>query len=268
MRIKRKKFTAVLLCLFFSCIMQIHTVSAAAEPVLSAYADTAAAVQGNSVNIQIRLNSNPGFSTLGMTLNYDNSLLQYQDSVWSNQFFGEDMTMASDTGNMVNLSVVCEDACSTDGTIVTVCFEAIQDFSSVPASLSLRDMTDTNLASVSGCQIIQEIQVPLEVQETEHEPETAEVADSGAETEDVPEIENQAEIPEKDVTIQPAVQAAQTDTDLKREVSGNHTESIKADSNYKTGKGIGNDSFLLAAVVCGIICLLLFAGKAGREEKA
>lgn len=86
MRNKRKIFTAFLICLLLSCTMRIHIVSAATTPVLSASADTADAVQGNTIQIQIQLNHNPDLSTLGMTLNYNNSMLRYLDSAWSNHF--------------------------------------------------------------------------------------------------------------------------------------------------------------------------------------
>lgn len=256
MRNKRKIFTAFLICLLLSCTMRIHIVSAATTPVLSASADTADAVQGNTIQIQIQLNHNPDLSTLGMTLNYNNSMLRYLDSAWSNHFFGSDMTMASDTGDAINLSFVCESSYPSDGTLVTVRFEALENLSSIPVTLALRDMADANLSPVSDCQVIQEIQVP----ETESEPETVDAA------KDAPAKESEPETLEKESAIQPAVYATEPEPKQNQPVSTQNAKTAKADENYKTGAGIGNDVIVLAAAVCGIICLLLLAIKERRKE--
>lgn len=258
MKNKRKIFTAFLICLLLSCAMRIHIVSAATTPVLSASADTADAVQGNTIQIRIQLDHNPDLSTLGMTLNYNNSMLRYLDSTWSNHFFGSDMTMASDTGDAINLSFVCESSYPSDGTLVTVRFEALENLSSIPVTLALRDMADANLSPVSDCQVIQEIQVPetMDIPEAESEPETVDVA------KDTPAKESEPETPEKKSAIQPAVYATEPEPKQNQPVSAQNT---KADENYKTGAGIGNDVILLAAAVCGIICLLLLAIKERRK---
>lgn len=266
MRNKRKIFTAFLICLLLSCTMRIHIVSAATPPVLSASADTADAVQGNTIQIQIQLNHNPDLSTLGMTLNYNNSMLRYLDSAWSNHFFGSDMTMASDTGDAINLSFVCESSYPSDGTLVTVRFEALENLSSIPVTLALRDMADANLSPVSDCQVIQEIQVPETMDlpevmpETESEPETVDAA------KDAPAKESEPETLEKESAIQPAVYATEPEPKQNQPVSTQNAKTAKADENYKTGAGIGNDVIVLAAAICGIICLLLLAIKERRKE--
>ena len=68
--------------------------------------------------------------------------------------------MASDTGSEVNLSVVCDSSYSADGTIVTVRFQAVRDSSSIPVTLSLRDMADAELSAVSSCKVSSRVRVP------------------------------------------------------------------------------------------------------------
>lgn len=153
MKNKRKYIQCLLAGLLLICIIQVYTVSAAASPSLSASADVAELAAGDYVNISVHLSGNPSISTLGAALSYDSSVLAYDSTSWSSGFSGSDMKMASDTGSEVNLSVVCDSSYSADGMIAAVRFQVVSDTSSIPVTLSLRDMTDADLSNVSDCRV-------------------------------------------------------------------------------------------------------------------
>lgn len=250
MNSSKKVIYTIVLCMLLACHLHISAASAAAQPVLSASADLASAAQDDSVVISVQLENNPDLSTLGITLHYDSSLLQYSGSTWSSQFFGSDLTMASDTGNAVNLSFVCEGSYPSNGTIVSVRFKALEKISSIPVTLSLRDMADADLVSITNCRVIQEIQVPAQ-------PDTAPT--------DKPHLEAMAATdakPRPDNTDTAA--SPEPATDPEPNVPQN-TSTGHADKNYKTGTGIGSDILLLASVICGVCFLFLLAAKAKKE---
>ena len=99
----------ILLSLFIVCMFP-NTAKAAAAPSLSASTDAAGVTDGQTIDIRVNLSNNPGLSTLGMSLDYDSSVLQYSGSTWNSSFSGSDMTMASDDGGTLNHSAVCDDA--------------------------------------------------------------------------------------------------------------------------------------------------------------
>ncbi len=282
----------LLISLLLISLAQVRTVYAAASPSLSASADTAAVTEGSYVNISVNLSGNPSISTLGAALSYDSSVLKYDSASWSGSFSGSDMQMASDTGSEVNLSVVCDSSYSADGTIVTVRFQAVRDSSSIPVTLSLRDMADAELSAVSSCKVSSRVRVP----QTAGKKNTAadnkdDMADLNAPDTDTGSAENESRSDK-----QLAVSAADTGTDRVQDESdasaGNtqessltagggvqstsvqnaqsapasDTRSVKPDQNYKTGAGLGNDIFLIIAAACGILTLILIVRKRGEEK--
>ncbi len=289
----QKKYLLYLLAgVLLICIIQIQIVYAAASPLLSASADAAGVAVGDHVNISINLSGNPSVSTLGTALNYDSSILKYDGASWSNSFSGSDMKMASDTGSEINLSVVSDSSYSADGTIVTVRFRAVQNSSSIPVTLSLRDMADADLSAVSNCRVSSQVRVP----------ETAGKKNAAADNKDdmvqlkAPETDSSSRESESGFDEQMAVSVADTGTDHvqsglsasegnTQEASltagggvqstsvhnaqsalASNTGSAKPDQNYKTGAGLGNDIFLIIAAVCGTLTLILMVRKR-REEK-
>lgn len=262
---KTKYLYGVLFSLLFICMLHVNSITASAAPSLSASADKAGIAQGDYVSIDVSLKNNPQISTLGIALNYDSSILQYDSSSWSGGFSGSDMTMASDTGDTVNLSVVCDDSYSADGTVVTVRFLASKNAASIPVRLVLRDMADADLSEVSNCSVTSRVKVPetantkTEIKESKSSEEdlVASVADISGETAAQQEVRtSNASAGNVQRTSQNVSSAASAP------VSGN----AKADENYKTGAGIGSDVFLLAAVICGIFALVMAVSKRRESE--
>lgn len=248
----RKYVSCVMITLLFACMIQIHTANAAASPSLSASADTAAAAKGDYVTIHIDLSGNPSISTLGMTLNYDSNMLSYDSATWNSAFSESDMKLASDLGSDVNLSVVCDSSYSEDGTVVTVRFRANSDLTSLPVTLSLRDMADADLNAVTDCIVSSQVRV----QETE---------DNKNQGTDNQDNTADAKLPQTAAVAGSGVQQTPAQNTQSDQTSGN--QSAQPDQNYKTGAGFGNDGILIIAAACGILALLLAVRKHGEEKK-
>lgn len=217
---KTRKHLSYLFVSLLLCMVQIHMAYAATSPSLYASADAAEVTAGDSVNVSIKLRDNPSVSTLGIALGYDKSVLKYDSISWSGNFSDSDMKMASDTDSEVNLSVVCDNSYSADGTIATVRFRAVSDASSIPVTLSLRDMTDKDLSEISNCKVSSQVRVPKT---------------TGT----------------KSNTVQPKTKTS----------SSSEVVSSKPDQNYKTGAGMGYDIWLIVAVACGMLALILAVKK-------
>lgn len=244
-----------------------------AAPSLSASADAAGVTEGDYVNIDVEIGDNPAFSTLGATLYYDSSVLRYDSSTWNQGFSGSDMQMASDTGDGVNLSVVCEDSYAQDGTVVTVRFQAVEDSASIPVTLVLRDLADSDLTDISDCIVADEVFTPEE-SETSQENDTSDLQK--------PQDETDISIMDEEADDQTPAAVTRTDTDADevsvatQQISGTdngthaaavtQTRASRPDENYKTGIGLGSDMFLIGAAASGILALVLAVRRRREEE--
>ncbi len=277
---KRSFWISLLALLFFSSIQP--DAAYAASPALSASADAASAEEGSFVNISISLSGNPSFSTLGMALSYDSSILKYDSTSWSGGFSDGDMKMASDTGSEVNLSVVCEDSYAADGTVASVRFQAVQDASSIPVTLSLRDMADADLEPVSDSSVDGNVQTPApesggensgnntnNMNDADNEADMAGTG-GGDDTEGRTQDSQEQEEGQNQVTGTVSAgtnQAQRTSAQDVQAVSVSDAESSKTDASYQTGAGMGNDIFLIAAAACGAAALLLVLKKAKGKDR-
>lgn len=242
----RKHLRYLSIFLLLICIFQINTVNAAEKPYLTAVSDAASVEKGEYIDINVTLKNNPVISTLGMTLQYDNSILQYDSSSWGSSFEGNDMKMASDTGGEVNLSVVCNNNYSAEGVVVTVRFQAIKNTSSIPVTLLLRDITNADLSEITNCKVLSKINVPEEVNIKE----------------DTAALDESSRAEKKSDTQQTAGASnagwIQHESTQNTQV-GSLTESniSEIDECFKTGAGLGDDIFLVIAAVCGFFALLI-----------
>ncbi len=242
-----------------------------AAPSLSASADASGVTEGDYVNIDVEIGDNPAFSTLGATLYYDSSVLRYDSSTWNQGFSGSDMQMASDTGDGVNLSVVCEDSYAQDGTVVTVRFQAVEDSASIPVTLVLRDLADSDLADISDCIVADEVFTPEE-SEPSQENDMSDLQN--------PQDATDISIMDEETDDQTPAAVTRTDTDevsvATQQISGTdngthaaavtQTGASRPDENYKTGIGLGSDMFLIGAAASGILALVLAVRRRREEE--
>lgn len=295
MKDRKKYLPCLLIAMLFVCMMQVYSANAAASPSLSASADAAGVSEGGYVNVSVNLSGNPSISTIGAALAYDSSVLRYESASWNSGFSGSDMKMASDTGSEVNLSVVCDSSYSADGTVVTVRFQAVSDSSSIPVTLSLRDMADADLASVTDCKVSSQVRVPETTGSRDNDTDKKDDAE-GSETQETGNTENKdstertsssSEQQAEDTantgtgavqgvshTAAASTQGAAADSGVQQtsiqngqQAPASGSRSAKPDQNYKTGAGLGNDIFLFIAVACGILALMLAVRKHGEEKK-
>lgn len=284
-----KYFMGLIVCLLLVGAAQTHIVKAASSPELSADADQNELTEGEYVNIKVGLTNNPSISTLGAALSYDNSILKYESTSWNSSFSDNDMKMATDTGSEVNLSVVCDNEYSMDGTVATVRFQAMQDTSDIPVSLTLRDMTDASMAAVSDGQVADGLQTAETDGNEEQgtEPDTVldeEWTDAGQEDEYVEDEDWDDEDTSLDEEQEEEISQENFDSDIWNDDetedltadTGNGAasdmfdeglwlddgagyDSSELDQNYQTDAGLGNDIYLVLAVVFGIFALVLAA---------
>lgn len=295
MKDRKKYLPCLLIAMLFVCMMQVYSANAAASPSLSASADAADVSEGGYVNISVNLSGNPSISTIGAALAYDSSVLRYESASWNSVFSGSDMKMASDTGSEVNLSAVCDNSYSANGTVVTVRFQAVSDSSSIPVTLSLRDMADADLAAVTDCKVSSRVRVPETAGSRDNDTDKKDHAE-GLETQETGNTENKdntertsgsSEQQAEDTastgtgavqgvshTVAASTQGAAADSGVQQtsvqnvqKTTASGSGSAKPDQNYKTGAGLGNDIFLVIAAVCGILALMLAVRKHGEEKK-
>lgn len=262
-RIIEKLQICILLSLFIVCMFP-NTAKAAAAPSLSASTDAAGVTDGQTIDVRVNLSNNPGLSTLGMSLDYDSSVLQYSGSTWNASFSGSDMTMASDDGGTLNLSAVCDDAYTEDGTVVTVRFDAVGNSSTVPVTLGLRDMSDSDLNGITDYNVSSQIIMPKTDSPEESEKSDTDMTDTADDQSDAAAVSTTDSQKQKTDSSTPVKQTLSANTGNVRRVS---VQNISAntgntpDENYKTGAGIGNDVFLLLAAVFGIGALAVLCRK-------
>lgn len=272
---KNKKIHGLFLAaaMLFFCIIQIHIAAADAAPSLSAVADVADATKGGYINVSVNLSGNPSISTLGIALNYDSGALSYDSVSWNGAFSENDICMTSDTGGAVNLSVVCENSYSADGTIATVRFRANSDEPSIPVKLSLRDIADEDLQAIADCKVSSRVHTPAKVDKADggqnsNEPKE-EAADDANKTAVSSKTDSENAASANQSTPEQKAPAsvggnANPDQNYKTGAVGGNANP---DQNYKTGAGLGNDAFLVISVVCGILALALLIHK-HKEAKS
>lgn len=274
----RKQIKAVLslaAAFLMLCVIQLHTVSAA-SPSLFVSADATVLSEGGYVDVNVNMNNNPSVSTLGVALNYDNSILQYDSVTWSSSFSESDMKLASDTGSEINLSVVCKDCYTEDGVIATVRFQALQNAKEIPISLTLRDMTNADMSVISDSQVSQDMQTADDLSEQTNNglidggsQEEDDWADDWTEESDPdgpqPSRADGGDADSAGQTIESSTIQQFTEENVRSAPDLRRNEA-ETDQNYKTGAGIGRDIFLILAVVCGSGALVLAAVRSVHKK--
>ena len=105
---------------------------------------------GDTVTVRLVGSNNPGLSTFAARLAYDDSDLEYVGTTWAN-------TISSDSGNIelvspvtennqqaLNLSAILNKTYSQNETIATVTFKAKNAYTTMPVTLTVREVTDAS----------------------------------------------------------------------------------------------------------------------------
>lgn len=151
---KWKKILGSMMLVFGLCFSGAVNVSAAeVEMVLNT---TASGKAGDTVYAQVVLNRNPGISTMGVRMTYDEEFLTYEGETWHSEIAtnSRNMSLVSDIeegdDKILNISTILDSGYSISGEpIVTIKFTAKQAFASMPVQLEARDVTDLEYAAVT-----------------------------------------------------------------------------------------------------------------------
>mgnify|MGYP000599396076 CR=1 FL=1 len=117
---------------------------------------------GDTVTVRLVGSNNPGLSTFAARLAYDDSDLEYVGTTWAN-------TISSDSGNIelvspvtennqqaLNLSAILNKTYSQNETIATVTFKAKNAYTTMPVTLTVREVTDASYNPVTVTTVLQD----------------------------------------------------------------------------------------------------------------
>ncbi len=115
---------------------------------------------GDTVTVRLVGSNNPGLSTFAARLAYDDSNLEYVGTTWAN-------TISSDSGNIelvspvtennqqaLNLSAILNKTYSQNETIATVTFKAKNAYTTMPVTLTVREVTDASYNPVTVTTVV------------------------------------------------------------------------------------------------------------------
>ena len=115
---------------------------------------------GDTVTVRLVGSNNPGLSTFAARLAYDDSDLEYVGTTWAN-------TISSDSGNIelvspvtennqqaLNLSAILNKTYSQNETIATVTFKAKNAYTTMPVTLTVREVTDASYNPVTVTTVV------------------------------------------------------------------------------------------------------------------
>ena len=153
---KMKKLGMMKTILMMGCALAL-LFAAVPQPVMAANSQmnltvgtTNDAKAGDTVTVRLVGSNNPGLSTFAARLAYDDSDLEYVGTTWAN-------TISSDSGNIelvspvtennqqaLNLSAILNKTYSQNETIATVTFKAKNAYTTMPVTLTVREVTDAS----------------------------------------------------------------------------------------------------------------------------
>lgn len=115
---------------------------------------------GDTVTVRLVGSNNPGLSTFAARLAYDDSDLEYVGTTWAN-------TISSDSGNIelvspvtennqqaLNLSAILNKTYFQNETIATVTFKAKNAYTTMPVTLTVREVTDASYNPVTVTTVV------------------------------------------------------------------------------------------------------------------
>lgn len=256
---KLKKVLGSLLLVCGMCLFS--TVSVSAADVEMKMNTTASANAGDTVYAQIVLNGNPGISTLGVRMPYDDEVLTYEGETWHSDISSNSRNMSlvsniEENGKQIlNISTILDSTYKTSGeAIVTVKFTAKQSFSSMPVELEARDVTDADYANVTVKISNGTISGNTSGSNNENNNSSeSDTKDSESETKDS-ENQSESESSEKDNSSESKDNSANNDSGKTNSGNNNSGKTNSGNSNldqtFKTGA-------VDVRVVLGVIAVVL-----------
>lgn len=166
----------IMLCFAFAPV----TVKAADINVTLGTTDNARS--GDQVTARIVLSNNPGLSTFAMKLAYDGDYLTYTGATWADTISNNTnniQNIAEVQGPALNLSAIFNSTYSNNETIITLHFNVKQNYTTMPVTLSNREMHDSSYNSVTVHTVVDASAGVEKPQDTETESESETNTQSG-----------------------------------------------------------------------------------------
>lgn len=166
----------IMLCFAFAPV----TVKAADINVTLGTTDNARS--GDQVTARIVLSNNPGLSTFAMKLAYDGDYLTYTGATWADTISNNTnniQNIAEVQGPALNLSAIFNSTYSNNETIITLHFNVKQNYTTMPVTLSNREMHDSSYNSVTVHTVVDASAGAEKPQDTETESESETNTQSG-----------------------------------------------------------------------------------------
>jgi hypothetical protein len=113
------------------------------------------AASGDTVTVRLVGSNNPGISTFAVKLAYDSDYLTYNDATWSSTITSDSNNMemitptTEDSQPVLNISSIMTGTYSENETIVTLNFTAKSDYTTMPVTLTSREVTDADYDPVT-----------------------------------------------------------------------------------------------------------------------
>lgn len=159
----------IMLCFAFAPV----TVKAADINVTLGTTDNARS--GDQVTARIVLSNNPGLSTFAMKLAYDGDYLTYTGATWADTISNNTnniQNIAEVQGPALNISAIFNSTYSNNETIITLHFNVKQNYTTMPVTLSNREMHDSSYNSVTVHTVVDASAGAERPQDTETESES------------------------------------------------------------------------------------------------
>ena len=186
----------------FCCLFAVLVFFAAPQKVAAAansqmdltVGTTNDAAAGDTVTVQLIGSNNPGLSTFATKLAYDDTDLEYVGTTWAKSITDDsnNIEMVSpvteNNQQVLNISAIFSSTYSNNETIVTVTFKAKNAYTTMPVTLSVREVTDSDYDTVTVATVVDATagQASSETQTTEdtQDPDgTEDVVINGEDTE-------------------------------------------------------------------------------------
>lgn len=152
---RRVKKTLVGICMVFVMCFAFVPMTVFGANISVTLGTTDNGTAGSNVTARIVLGNNPGISTFAMKLAYDNSYLTYTGATWANSVSGNTSNMqliseVTENGRPVlNISSILNSTYSNNETIVTLNFTVRQNYTTMPVTLTNREINDSSYNPVT-----------------------------------------------------------------------------------------------------------------------
>ena len=266
MRKKKMRNNVGLFCCLFAVLVFFtlpQKVSAANSQMNLSVGTTDNAAAGDTVTVRLVGSNNPGLSTFATKLAYDSADLEYVKTSWAKSITADSSNIemvspvTENNNPVLNISAIFSSTYSNNETIATVTFKAKRAYTTMPVTLSVREVTDSNYNPVTVATV-----VDATAGQTASESKTTEDTQDADDTEDVvinaddTETDNAASTGKKKNNTKKKNNSSKPQNTVKNS-SSTTSGTDKTDATPKTGAvdlrmvfGIAVVVFLGIAVVC------------------